>query len=421
MAIVLLGEELALYALLVLLAVLSLAIWFSMWLVKRFKARLGKRAYLLPVGVFIVLGSGLYLPFWLDRPNAGPPHEVLGPGVQSLINGLPQNAEFGYSGLAYFQDKLYVATNVGLAELENGNVIRLFQFQKEYSVVSGPWVDQVNQLLWALDDETFELLSFNGKKWRRFPMPSPQNGYYTRGDVLTGVRAALGQRGLVFTAGDGAWEWDVKRVSWSALTFPPGDISVAHYAALFGVLPLDKNIFLIRHERFPFMLTKQQNFSSDTAVFWNNGWIDVPNRTGLNFFADEWTIADNAAYICTQRKELLQVSLSEISLVNGPGPCETVTTNDVGNLLVSFQKLGIYELTTNGWQRRALPLYPSGAGDYWTHLAAHGDEMAYAIEGKSVVDNEKSEGTHMAFTRNAPTHLWVMRSGTGARLVLPRP
>ena len=37
---------------------------------------------------------------------------------------------FGYSGLGYFKGKLYVATNIGLAEIENGEVRRLFRFQK---------------------------------------------------------------------------------------------------------------------------------------------------------------------------------------------------------------------------------------------------------------------------------------------------
>jgi hypothetical protein len=46
--------------------------------------------------------------------------------------------------------------------------------------------------------------------------------------------------------------------------------------------------------------------------------------------------------------------------------------------------------------------------------------MAYAIEGKPVVDKEKSEGIHMTFTRNAPNHLWLIRDGQNAQLLLPR-
>ena len=347
---------------------------------------------------------------------------VAAANVQGLIDGLPQNVEFGYSGLGYFKGKLYVATNIGLAEIENGEVRRLFRFQKGYSVVSGPWVDSINQILWALDDETFELLSFDGNKWKRFPMPTPQNGYYSRGNVLAGIRAVSGQGGLAFTAGDGAWQWDAKNGSWSALSFPPGGGAVGHYAALAGVLPMETKVFLIRHEFQPFMFTKQHNdnFWSDTAVIWNGSWIEIPNHTGTNFFADEWTVANGVGYICTQKRELLKVTLDEISLVNGLGPCETLAATETGNLMVSFQKMGIYELTTQ-WERRAVPPYPSGAGEYWAHLAAHGNETAYAIEGRPVIDNEHSEGTHMAFTRSAPTRLWLIRNGTDAQVLLPRP
>jgi hypothetical protein len=419
MAVLLLGEEIALVALVVLLVVIILAAWLCVWLVKRFRTQLGRRAYFLPLGVIIVLAGLCYLPFWLDRPNSGPPHVIPGTEVQQLINHLPADAEFGYAGLGYFKGKLYVATNIGLAEVENGTVVRLFQFQKEHSVVSGPWIDRANQILWVLDDETFELLSFDGNRWKRFPMPLPQKGYYSRGDVLDGVRPVSGQGSLAFTAGDGAWRWDAQKRSWAALSSPPEEGAVGRYAALAGILPLGKDVFLVRHERQPYMFTEQQNFQSDTAAIWNGSWIEIPNHTDLHFFADEWTVAGGVGYICTKKGELLRISVDEISRVNAPGQCESLTTTDAGSLLVSFWKLGIYELTTK-WEQRAAPLYPSGAGEYWTHLASYGEEMAYAIEGKPVVDKEKSEGIHMTFTRNAPTHLWLIRDGQNAQLLLPR-
>ena len=50
MAVLLLGEEIALVALVVLLVVIVLAVWLCVWLVKRFRTQLGRRAYLLPLG-----------------------------------------------------------------------------------------------------------------------------------------------------------------------------------------------------------------------------------------------------------------------------------------------------------------------------------------------------------------------------------
>lgn len=155
------------------------------------------------------------------------------------------------------------------------------------------------------------------------------------------------------------------------------------------------------------------------AAIWNGSWIEIPNHTDLHFFADEWTVAGGVGYICTKKGELLRISVDEISRVNAPGQCESLTTTDAGSLLVGFRKLGIYELTTK-WEQRAAPLYPSGAGEYRTHLASYDEEIAYAIEGKPVVDKEKSEGIHMTFTRNAPTHLWLIRDGQNAQLLLPR-
>jgi hypothetical protein len=395
-------------AILVALVLLLLVVfvgWFSIWLVKRFRARLGRRVYLLPLGVIAVFAGALYLPSWLDRPNSGPPQVIPGTNVQALIDGFPENPHFGYAGLGYFKSKLYVATNVGLAEIENGEVVRLFRFQKKYSVVSGPWIDRVNQILWVLDEQTFELLSFDGNKWKRLPMPHPQKGYFTRGEALEGVRAVSGHADFAFTAGESAWRWVAQNGTWAALSAPPAE--TGGYSAIVGILPMGSNIFLVRHESLPFLFKDRQNFQSDTAVISNGSWSEIPNHTGLHFFADEWAVAGDFGYICTQRGELLRVSVDEISLVHGLGQCESLTVTDAGNLLVSFRKLGIYELASN-WEQRAAPPYPSGAGDYWTHIAAHGDEIAYSIEGKPA-----------GITSKAPTHLWLIKDGKDPQLLLP--
>lgn len=403
---------------LVFLLLVVSVVWLSIWLVKRFRARTGLRVYLLPLGVIIVIAGVLYLPSWFDRPNSGPPQVIPGADVQALIDSFPDNPHFGYAGLGYFKGKLYVATNVGLAEIANGEVVRLFRFQNKYSVVSGPWIDRINQILWVLDDQTFELLSFDGSGWKRLPMPRPQQGYFTRGEVLEGVRAVSGPIDFAFSAGDNAWKWNSQKHAWVALSTPPAEAG-GGYSAVVGILPMRSNIFLVRHESLPFLITDQQNFQSDTAVIWNGTWSEIPNHTGLHFFADEWTVADAFAYICTQRGELLRVSIDDISLVHGLGQCESLAVTDAGNLLVSFRKMGIYDLTSN-WKQRAAPLYPSDAGEYWTHIAAQGDEIAYSIEGKPVVNREKSDGANMTFTSNAPTHLWLIKDGKDPQLLLPQ-
>ena len=64
------------------------------------------------------------------------------------------------------------------------------------------------------------------------------------------------------------------------------------------------------------------------------------------------------------------------------------------------------------WTLVAASPYPSGAGEYWTHLAASGGQMALAIEAKPVVDRAKTKGPDMKFTRNAPTSLRILKDGS---------
>ena len=224
--------------------------------------------------------------------------------VQRLINHLPADAEFGYAGLGYFKGKsLRLRQTSALWKLKTEPWSGSSSFEGTLCGFPDPGLTAPIEILWVLDDETFELLSFDGNRWKRFPMPLPQKGYYSRGDVLDGVRPVSGQGSLAFTAGDGAWR-DGMRKSVPGQPFPllqkKGRLGAT--PRLLASYRWEKTCFLVRHERQPYMFTEQQNFQSDTAAIWNGSWIEIPNFTDLHFFADEWTVAGGVGYICTNEK-----------------------------------------------------------------------------------------------------------------------
>jgi hypothetical protein len=178
------GEQLALVFWAVAIVVVVGLIAVCIWTVKRV-ASSGPRAGL-GGGLVLLAVAGTAATFWLmGRPNQGPPAVVQGSEIPQLLKPLSPTATFGYSGVSFFQGKLFATTNIGLLEIDGSDVTRVFLVQRKYSVVSGPWVDSANRLLWILD----ELLSFDGQDWRRMKMPTPEKGYYSRGDVLEGIRA----------------------------------------------------------------------------------------------------------------------------------------------------------------------------------------------------------------------------------------
>ena len=88
---------------------------------------------------------------------------------------------------------------MGLLEIEGGAVAKLFQMQKSDSVVSGPWFDRADNF-WVIDEHTHELLNFNGSGWQRISMPQPPKGYYSRGEVLEGIKPVSTDAGFWLTA-----------------------------------------------------------------------------------------------------------------------------------------------------------------------------------------------------------------------------
>jgi hypothetical protein len=290
------------------LVLLTLAlIALSVWLVKAAKRKIGNRAYWLaplPFLVALLIGFVIYL---AQAPSSGPPAVLPATKLSAMIKALPDYTNFAYSGLAFYKGKLYVATNLGLLELEQGRAVSLYRFQKRYSVVSGPWLDEANQLLWVMDEETRELLNYNGSVWHRVGLAKPPKGYYSRGDALEGVRPIGNKDAFWLASGGGVWRWDPANDRW---TIPPMPTLDSQYAdAIIGVLPLDsKLLFIVRHEVLSFLVKDGQDFASDTIVTDDGGWHTVANETGLKFFADSWAVTDQGGYLCTRNGLLLRVT-----------------------------------------------------------------------------------------------------------------
>jgi hypothetical protein len=404
----------------ILLGVLLLSIAglvFLPWaLVRYFKPKIGRRAYYLAAIPFSLIAVALFVEFEPERPNQGPPKVVAANRLPGLIEGLPQYAHFSLSGVSFFDGDLYVGTNLGLVEVSGGATTRLYQFQSDDSVVSGPWLDKADRLLWAMDEHTSELLRFDGIKWTRMQKPVPAKGYYTRGDVLEGVAPIGNAEGFWLASGGTAWKWDSGALQWLQITgnLPqPDDYSRVN--DLVGVLPIGQTALLIvRHQPLAFTLRAGQDFLSDELVSPVEPTATAIARDGKAFLADSWAATEDAGYICTKEENLIRVTKEHVGPLESPGSCETVSSDDNSNLLVSIKSKGIFRYTDGKWMLLAGSPYPDAAGEYWTHVSASSGQLAVAIDGKPVIDSQHSSGSHMHFTRNAPTSLWVFRDGNFA-------
>ena len=114
-------------ALLFAIALLAAVSWLA---VRYFKPRIGRMAYLLASVPFLLAGIALFLEFQREKPNSGPPKVVVADRLRQLIRSLPAQAEFSLSGISFFNDKLYVGTNLGIIEISDGKPIELWAHRR---------------------------------------------------------------------------------------------------------------------------------------------------------------------------------------------------------------------------------------------------------------------------------------------------
>jgi hypothetical protein len=386
-------------------------------LVRLSRRKLGKRSLFLAPLPFVIAVIGV--PLWIrsQAPNSGPPRALPGAAVNGIVRRLPDYASFSLTGAAYFDNRLYVGSNVGLLEIQNGAVARLFQAQKSDSVVSGPWFDRSDHLLWVMDEHTHELLNFNGSSWQRIAMPQPPKGYYSRGEVLEGAKPVGTDAGFWISAAGGAWRWNAKTNNWTAEPVPP---LMSVDDSVLGALPIQGGMaYIVRHELLPFLIQPGQQFKSDTITLVNSsGPHELPVKEGISFLAEIWTVANASGYICDRDGGILIVSPSEFAPIPAPGACEAVAVDEQGNLVASFRGHGIFRFVGSEWRLLSPSMPHSGQGEYWAYLAISNAEAAYVTDAKPVVDKQRSRGTDMHWKRNAETAAWIIRGGQASKVKL---
>jgi hypothetical protein len=402
----LLGEQALFVAIPFLIAILLLAAWFIVWPVKKFRGWNFRQRGAFGILILVVFG-GLGSAILAMRPNTGPPDVLPASEIPKLVSALPPYAPFAFSGLAYFHGKLYVTSNIGLIEVVEGQPTQVYRVQRDYSVVSGPWVDDKNQLLWIQDEQTQALLRFDGRHWTRTPMPQPVKGYYSRGDVLEGIRMVHDGSTLWMHAGGSAWRWDHGKGQWIMFPAPLRTPTVEDANETIGVLIVGREpALIVRHEGLAYLVSEEEEFKTDTIVLASNDWKQIPMDTSLRFFAAHWTTVSETGYLCGRDGRVFKITLERVAGLPAPGKCEALTL--IGDVpVVSFKNKGVFEYSGD-WLLRA-PYPYTGGGEYWVHVAAGGGEIAFAVHPKPVVERPQTSGSDIKFERNATGGLWLIR------------
>jgi hypothetical protein len=308
--------------------------------------------------------------------NASNPRIIPSKEIPRIVSAIPSYAGFSYSGLVFFDGKLYASSNIGLLEYEGGTLSRLYKWYDRDDVISGPWLDRANRSLWVFHDGINKLIRFDGKSWSATDLPRPKEGY-TRGDLLRGFRGFSTDAAFWLQGGNHAWRWDAGKAAW--VSEPTPDIGL-----FVSIAPIRDKVFVImRHEYVPYIAESPFNRSekpnSDAVYFLQDGrWQELPNKSGVKFFAEDIVIGPEAAYILTRDSKLLRLTPSEIAPIESLGDVEAMAAASSGNLLVSSSNNGVHEYS-NGWRKKFPPPYPPSEAEHWTYLAENSGQVAIAI------------------------------------------
>jgi hypothetical protein len=345
-----------------------------------------------------------------EKPSKGQPTVVPASEIHGLIEELSKRGHFSPTGLAYFNGKLYAGTNLGIVELVEGVPTRLFKFQASDAVVSGPWLDSADHLLWAVDEHTGRLLCFDGNTWSQVPVPTPKKGEFTRGDVLAGWHPIGNDHGFWLQGAGTVWRWNQSSRRWLQITTVPSQ-GQGKVSKIVGVLPIGETpLLIVRHEPLPFH-PRSYGFVSDEIVLPPDPSSDALPYTGKAWLADTWAITEGAGYICTKDRMLIEIRMDRVAAMDAPGPCDTVATDDKLDLLVSVRDKGVYQYAEGIWTLLADAAYAGDGKHQWTYLAGYRGQLGLALDAMPSLDARRSNGSDVQFTQDAETGLWVLTQG----------
>ncbi|SFO67407.1 hypothetical protein SAMN05216330_104108 [Bradyrhizobium sp. Ghvi] len=352
-----------------------------------------------PVG--LCLGVTCFVSFMLlgseaaERQGAAVPKTLPPTEIGRRIASLPNYAHFGFSGVAFDADRLYVTTNIGLIEVQGTSVKSLHSWYLRDDVLEWPWADRASKSLWLQHIHDGVLRRLDETGWHLVALPAPPNayGYYTRGDMVAGFHVTSDATGLHLVGADHVWTWSPPD-RWILDTSP----SAPEYSGSVGVA--------FSRGREARIMRLGSCFGGplpcDYAFYWRNGqdWSE-PRTLPMTRPSQILGTADGV-FARDDKGELVRLDDESAVVLETPGKCEAVALTSSGKLMASFVGAGVFTLTSDGWTKILDSPYGPSEGEHRAYLAEKDGTVAYATDGKL-----ENSGT---------TALWVAEGGRWTRI-----
>lgn len=292
---------------------------------------------------------------------------------------------FGFSGLAFMGDRLFVGTDRGLYEVIDGKIAKRFNWMPEWDVAENPFYDRVNGYLWFEHTGVGKLIRFDGENWSFVPLPGEER---SRGDALAGFQMFNSNDRLYAYSPQGIWQWDEaggwRKQYMNGLNCAgerPGEQKECFLMA--GAIG-DDLLTVIRHDAslMSVLLPDKPNLTQydQVCILTKGVCTDVPNPMGYSFFVKEVASGVSKAYVLTYQNELFSVGSNGLEQLPSPGTVDKILQTNSERLLVALVNGEILEFNGEWKKMTAKPLVSEGSKKF-AYLAEHDGKIGYAISG----------------------------------------
>ena len=349
-------------------------------------------------------------------PSSPAVPEIIEPSrVPAIITSLPSYATFEFSNVAFWHGKLYAATNVGLLEFRELELTALHRWNARDAVIERVWRDEAQDSLWCVDASMHALRRLDASGWHLVPAPVPAKGYFTRGEVLSGIQSASDASGFWIVSAGAVWRWDGRTNQWDLQP------CAGAKAPITGFAPLHEGLLFF--ERVEPMRLLDAVPRSDKCDVVHGAKRESPTNsriirrdTGLQpFFADEVVSVADRACVRTGEGKLLWASMDRVIESRSPGPCDAMTRTSSGTILASFRGAGLSVLEGKDWKRRFENPSPPDEGEHRACVTEEDGRVAYATSSVPRIDKSVAfDPKNPKWVRIGTDGLWISQ---GDRLV----
>lgn len=332
-----------------------------------------------------------------SQPMQAAPTRLV-PGEFKRAKATAYRGRVDFARLAFARDRLYVASSIGLMEVQGSAVSAVYRWHPVRSRVDEVWRGPAGRSLWIQHQMTGDLGRLDDAGWHNVKLPVPPRGY-TRGDFLGGFKAAANDKDFWLAGGSTVWLWQPQGAAWQALALPPGRSEFEAVQVQGG--PQGPIVVRGAGELFGGCKDAKVLVGRADGTWTEYGFGDLCTR--------DFVVLGDAIYVRRGDGRLTRNRAGVMQDLMAPGRVEAITRSSDDRLIVSVTDGGIFVFGTGTWQKLFDAPYPKGVGEQWVQLAEHDGKVALATVQKPLSGDGYS----------GVDGLWISSGAEMVRVTLP--